>query len=334
MANPTAAAPVSAAPLNRQDELRDLLRMLQLSRMAATFADLALKAAKDHLSHEAFLYELAHLEWEHRTQLRIERRLRQSGLPREKTFRTLQLDRFPPALRLQIERLRSGTFVGEAINVVAVGRPGAGKSHLLAAVGHDLITQGHTVLWVSTAALVQRLLAAKRDLRLPQELAKLDRFACLILDDIGYVQHDRDEMEVLFTLLADRYERRSVLITTNLVFSEWNRIFKDPMTTLAAIDRVVHHSVILDLMAVESYRAQEARQSATTDASLAGQAHPTRATQPASCTEKGGHKEQEGEVDSPMARRIEAAGAVKSAPRNADRHVAVTGISPEGRTNG
>ncbi len=118
--------------------------------------------------------------------------------------------------------------------------------------------QGHRVLWTPTANLVQRLLAAKRDLRLPQYLAQLDRFACLILDDIGYVQHDRDEMEVLFTLLAERYERRSVIITTNLVFSDWTRIFKDPMTTMAAIDRVVHHSVILDLMGLESYRAQEA----------------------------------------------------------------------------
>jgi DNA replication protein DnaC len=105
---------------------------------------------------------------------------------------------------------------------------------------------------------VQKLLAAKRDLRLPQELARLDRVECLILDDIGYVQHNRDEMEVLFTLLAERYERRSVIITTNLVFSEWERIFKDPMTTLAAIDRVVHHSVILDLLCVESYRAKQA----------------------------------------------------------------------------
>src|SRR6059058_3776187 len=105
---------------------------------------------------------------------------------------------------------------------------------------------------------MQRLLAAKRDLRLPQELAKLERFECLILDDIGYVQHDRDEMEVLFTLLAERYERKSVVITTNLVFSDWTRIFQDPMTTVAAIDRVVHHSVILDLMALESYRAQAA----------------------------------------------------------------------------
>jgi DNA replication protein DnaC len=121
-----------------------------------------------------------------------------------------------------------------------------------------LIDQGHPVLFTSTSALVQRLLAAKRDLCLPKELAKLDRFECLILDDIGYVQHDRDEMEVLFTLLAERYERKSVIITTNLVFSEWNRIFKDPMTTMAAIDRVVHHSVVLDLMAVESYRAEQA----------------------------------------------------------------------------
>ena len=129
---------------------------------------------------------------------------------------------------------------------------------MAAAIGHELIAQGHTVYWTSTAALVQRLLAAKRDLRLPRELAKLDRFGCLILDDIGYVQHDRDEMEVLFTLLAERYERKSVVITTNLVFSEWDRIFKDPMTTLAAIDRVVHHSVILDLMGLDSYRAQEA----------------------------------------------------------------------------
>src|SRR5206468_3089930 len=154
--------------------------------------------------------------------------------------------------------LRGGTFLEEAINVLAVGKPGTGKSHLAAALGHELVVQGQRVLWTPTATLVQRLLAAKRDLRLPQYLAQLDRVACLILDDIGYVQHDRDEMEVLFTLLAERYERRSVIITTNLVFSDWQRIFKDPMTTLAAIDRVVHHSVILDLMTVESYRAKEA----------------------------------------------------------------------------
>ncbi len=121
-----------------------------------------------------------------------------------------------------------------------------------------MVMQGKAVLWTQTASLMQGLLCAKRDLRLPQMLSSLDRFELLILDDIGYVQHDRDEMEVLFTLLAERYERRSIAITTNLVFSDWQRIFKDPMTTMAAIDRVVHHAVILDLMGLDSYRAKEA----------------------------------------------------------------------------
>jgi DNA replication protein DnaC len=235
-----------------------MLRTLKLPAMAASFADLALKSAKAGLTHEAFLYELAQVELPQREQRRIARLRQQSGLPVDKTFRTLELSRFPAALRQQLERLRQGTFVDEAVNGLAVGKPGTGKSHLAAALGHEFVGQGQPVLWTSTAQLVQRLLAAKRDLRLPQLLAQLDRFACVMLDDIGYVQHDRDEREVLFTLLAERYERRSVIITTNLVFSDWTRIFKDPMTTLAAVDRVVHHSVILDLMAVASYRAQAA----------------------------------------------------------------------------
>ncbi len=161
-------------------------------------------------------------------------------------------------IRAQIERLRTGEFVKDATNVVAVGPPGVGKSHVLAAVAHDLVRHGFAVLWTTTAQLMQRLLAAKRDLRLPQELAKLHCYACLVLDDIGYVQHDQDEMEVLFTLLSDRDAQRSVCLSTNLVFSEWERIFKNPLTTVAAIDRVVHHSVILDLMQVRSFRIQQA----------------------------------------------------------------------------
>lgn len=244
--------------IDRHAELLVMLRTLKLPAMAAAFPDLALKAAKNGLTHEAFLYDLVQCECVQRDERRIARLLQRSGLPREKTFGTLAVERFPLTMRQQIERLQSGAFVGEAINVIAVGRPGTGKSHLAAALGHELILHGESVFWTATANLVQRLLAAKRDLRLPQLLAQLDRFTCLILDDIGYVQHDRDEMEVLFTLLAERYERRSVVITTNLVFSEWTRIFKDPMTTMAAIDRVVHHAVILDLMGMESYRAKEA----------------------------------------------------------------------------
>ena len=193
-----------------------------------------------------------------REQHRIARLLRRSGLPAEKTFRTLQLERCPPAVRQQVERLRAGAVVGEAVNVVAVGRPGVGKRPVLAAVAHARILQGHPVLWPSTATLVQRLLAAKRDLRLPQALAQLDRYAFLVLDDIGYVQHDQDEMAVLFAVLSERDERKSVGLSTNLVFSDWVRIFKSPLTTMAASDRVVHHAVVLDRMPVESDRAQTA----------------------------------------------------------------------------
>jgi DNA replication protein DnaC len=246
--------------LNRSIELQTLLTQLNLGAMADGFAEVALRAAKEGLSHEAYLYELARLETEQRTQRRTARLVRASGLPVEKTFRTLALSRLSPGLQLQLERLKSASFLETTTNIIAIGKPGVGKSHCMAAVGYAVIEAGYPVLWTPTSTLVQRLLAAKRDLRLPQELSKLDKFACVILDDIGYVQHDRDEMEVLFTFLAERYERKSVIITTNLVFSEWERIFKNPMTTMAAIDRLVHHSVILDMMSVESYRAEVASQ--------------------------------------------------------------------------
>lgn len=243
---------------NRQAELRELLEQLHLGGMAAIFAEVALRAAKEHLTHEAYLWELAAHERDLRIQRRTTRLLRASGLPTEKTFRTFNLSRLPSTIQVQMERLKSATFLESATNVVAIGRPGVGKSHALAAVGHELVALGHPVLWLPTSTLVQRLLAAKRDLRLPQELVKLDKFACVILDDLGYIQQDRDEMEVLFTFFSERYERKSIMLSTNLVFSEWERIFKHPMTALAAIDRIVHHSVILDLMEVESYRATEA----------------------------------------------------------------------------
>ena len=116
-----------------------------------------------------------------------------------------------------------------------------------------------SVLFAPTYQLVGWLLRAKRDYELERELRRLDRFQVVILDDIGYVQQSREEMEVLFTFLAERYERRSVMITSNLVFSEWNQIFKDPLTTAAAIDRVVHHSIIIEFgKEITSLRAEEA----------------------------------------------------------------------------
>ena len=163
----------------------------------------------------------------------------------------------PAKVLKTLPSLCEGGFVERGDNLLAFGLPGRGKTHLVCAIGHELIHRGHRVLFTPTYALVQRLLAAKRDLRLERELATLDKFDAVILDDIGYVQQNRDEMEVLFTFLAERYERRSVIITSNLVFSEWDRIFKDPMTTAAAIDRLVHHSVILEMTGT-SIRVEQA----------------------------------------------------------------------------
>ena len=123
------------------------------------------------------------------------------------------------------------------------------KATFLAALGQELILRhNYAVLFTPTFKLVQQLLTAKKELRLESALQKLDNYNVVILDDIGYIQQDREEMDVLFTFLAERYERRSVMLSSNLVFSKWDQIFKDPMTTMAAIDRLVHHAIILEFV--------------------------------------------------------------------------------------
>jgi len=238
-----------------------LLRSFRLPAFVREYDRVAGRAAAEGLSHAEYLLALAEVEAAERDERRTARRLEESRLPREKTLGSYDLDRLPTKVRTTFATLREGSFVDRATNVIAFGNPGTGKTHLLAGLGHELVRQNRTVLFAPAFQMVQRLLAAKRDLRIGQELRKLDRFEALILDDIGYVQQNREEMEVLFTLLAERYERRSVLITSNLVFSKWDQIFKDTMTTAAAVDRVVHHSVILELT-IDSYRAREAKERA------------------------------------------------------------------------
>lgn len=235
-----------------------LLRTLKLPGFLGHYEEVARAAEREGWSFETYLRQLVELETSERRERRIIRLRKKSGLPLDKTLETLDQSQLPAKVRRQLPRLCEGDFLSEAVNVLAFGLPGRGKTHLLAAIGHELIERGHRVLFRPTALLVQQLLQAKRDLCLEEELKHLDRFEAVILDDIGYVQQDREEMEVLFTFLAARYERRSVLITSNLLFSEWERIFKDPMTTAAAIDRLVHHSVILELTG-KSVRAQAAK---------------------------------------------------------------------------
>jgi DNA replication protein DnaC len=239
--------------------LTQYLTELHLPTVKACLDEVCALASRETLSYEQFLLLLVERECEVRSAHRIERLLKESRLPPEKTLNSFDLRRLPPRVVQQVKALLDGTFLERKENVLAFGNPGSGKTHLLCALCQELVRQGRRVFYSSCSLLVQDLLVAKRDLTLSRLLKRLSRYEALFLDDLGYVQQSREEMEVLFTLLAERYERGSVLITSNLPFSGWEAIFKDPMTTAAAIDRLVHHSVILELN-IPSYRIQKAQQ--------------------------------------------------------------------------
>jgi len=235
--------------------MRELLTRFKLP----TFAAEVVRRFTDSGHEQALsvLLEVLEAEAGERRQRKTDRLLKASRLPPGKTLDTLDRARLPRTVGAKLDELATGDFLERADNVLCFGLPGRGKTHAAAALGHALVQRGHAVLFAPTFRVVQDLLAAKRDLALPRALQRLDAFELLILDDIGYVQQSADEVEVLFTLMAERYERRSLLITSNLVFGEWDRIFKNPMTTAAAIDRLVHHSVILEFSG-RSKRAEEA----------------------------------------------------------------------------
>jgi DNA replication protein DnaC len=234
------------------------LQELRLTTVRSQYEEVARQATAESWSYTAFLTELLERERQQRQHQRIERLLKSSRLPLEKNWASLELKRFPTKVTQQLRGLLSGDFLDRRENVLMFGPPGSGKTHALSAVSQELVRAGRPILSVKCSLLVQELLKAKRDLRLKEILRDLSRWQGLLIDDLGYVQQSREEMEVLFTLLAERYERGSVLITSNLAFSQWERIFKDPMTTAAAIDRLVHHSVIVELN-VPSYRMEAAK---------------------------------------------------------------------------
>jgi DNA replication protein DnaC len=238
--------------------LTEGLTDLHLPTVRRCYEESARLAERETLSYERYLLELVTRECEDRRHKRIQRLLRQSRIPAEKSLANFNLKRLPPKVGLMTKTLLEGEFLDRRENVLAFGNPGSGKTHLLCAIGQELIARGRRVYFTTSALLVQDLLVAKRDLKLSRFFKRLAYFEGLIIDDLGYVQQSREEMEVLFTLLAERYERGSMLISSNLPFSKWEGIFKDPMTTAAAIDRLVHHCVILELN-IPSYRVEQAK---------------------------------------------------------------------------
>lgn len=223
------------------------LRSMRLPTIAREYEKAVSRAESENWGYQRFLEYLFEAEANDRLQRKTERYLKDSNLPKTKTIESLEEKRLPEKIRRQLPTLLEADFVRRGDNLLCFGLAGRGKTHLACALGREWVRRHQLqVLFVPAYKLVNQLLAAKRDLKLPQTIARLNRFDAVILDDIGYVQHSRDEMEVLFQFLAERYENKSVVITSNLVFSQWDKIFKDPMTTMAAVDRLVHHATILE----------------------------------------------------------------------------------------
>lgn len=215
-----------------------LLGSFRLPTMRASLEEVAKLARQQNWDYPRFLEELCEREQQVRHERRIQRLLKQSGLPEGKTLGSLEEGKLSASVRRQMEVLQGGGFVEKHANVLAFGLPGRGKTHCLCAIARELILRHQLSVWFTPAfKLVQRLLQAKEELRLPEVLRKLDRFDVIIVDDIGYVQHDRSEMEVLFNFFAERYERGSLMITSNLPFSQWEKIFHDPIDDGDGCDR-------------------------------------------------------------------------------------------------
>ena len=235
------------------------LKSFRLPTMATMVEEAVKTAEAEDWGYARLLTYLCECEHQDRQQRRIARLLKQSCLAEDKTLDNADLKLWPVPIRRMLPSLVDGHFVPRAENVLCFGLPGRGKTHFLQALGRELVLRHqYRVLFVRAGVLIERLLNAKNELRLEKELKRLGRYDVVAIDELGYTEHRRDEMEVFFMFLAERYEHRSVMISSNLVFDQWDRIFKDTMLAMAAADRMVHHSMILKFDG-ESIREQKAK---------------------------------------------------------------------------
>ena len=231
------------------------LRLPSIKQLWQTFAE---RSDREGWTAARFLAALAEHELAERDRRRIQRHLQEARLLPGKTLASFDFSAVPMLSKAQINALAAGdAWLTQGANCLVFGPPGAGKSHLASAIGLALVENGYRVLFTRTTDLVQRLQVARRELALESLLSRLDRYHLLILDDIAYVQKDQAETSVLFELISARYERRSMMITANQPFGDWNKVFPDETTAVAAVDRLVHHATILE-MNVESYRRRAA----------------------------------------------------------------------------
>jgi DNA replication protein DnaC len=243
------------------DDIERLLKELALKGMQLEFAACLINAEKENWGYRRFLARLLEIEAAARLSRKVKRLLDEARLPEEFRLENLKPHLYNEKPRRMLPTLLTGDFVKRGDNLICFGLPGRGKSHYCAAIGRELIRQHQMkVLFTPTFRLVSQLLQVKAEHGLPKFLEQLHKYDAIILDDVGYVQHTADEMEVLFTFIAERYQQhRTLALTSNLVFTQWDRIFKNPMTAMAAVDRLSHRGIVLEFELDESLRGRQAK---------------------------------------------------------------------------
>jgi DNA replication protein DnaC len=240
--------------------LRANLKQLKLPAIGGEFEKLAREAAAANEGYEQYLLRLTELEVAARASNAVQARVRQAGFPVHKDFDTFDFTAVPSLSKPKVLELARGEWIEQRSNICLIGSPGTGKTHVATALGLAACRQGQRVRFVTAAKLVTRLEEAQKQYQLDRLLAQLDRADLLICDELGYLSLGRGGAELLFRVFADRYERRSLLVTSNLPFSEWGQVFQGERMTAALLDRLTHRCHILEMNG-ESFRFRESMKS-------------------------------------------------------------------------
>jgi DNA replication protein DnaC len=240
--------------------LRSNLKQLRLPTMQAEFQKLAREATNAGEGHEQYLLRLSELEVAARSANALQARIRSADFPVHKDFDTFDFAAVPGLNKLKMLELARGEWIDQKTNACLIGSPGTGKTHAAVALGLAACRQGKRVRFVTAAGLVTQLEEAQKQYQLDRVLRQLDRVELLICDELGYLSFSRAGAELLFQVFADRYERRSLLVTSNLAFSEWGQIFQGERMTAALLDRLTHRCQIFEMNG-ESYRFRESMKS-------------------------------------------------------------------------